>query len=319
MSKRLRRRALWVGLVGLALWVAFFDSHSILRRVGYARELDRLTAENEQLAAENGALWRPDRARPGRRDARARRARGVRDAPTRRARLPPGGPDDHRLDALPHRVRRRGRPRRHQPQGRARRARRRHRAPDAALHRRRARPGARARPHRRGRPPDGRRRRDRRHRHRVAGRGLARPHDGRQAAQLPGLAHLPPARRGARAAGRPGGRWADPGRERRQRGRARLGVLRRRRAVRLVRDGDAGDGRRRGDHPEQPAVPRYDGCRRRDRAHVHRLRRAVQPGRRGGRHRGVSWGSGSCRATRATSCSRATPTCTRYRATTCAT
>ena len=56
MSKRLRRRALWAGLVGLALWVAFFDSHSVLRRVGYARELDRLTVENGQLAAENEAL-----------------------------------------------------------------------------------------------------------------------------------------------------------------------------------------------------------------------------------------------------------------------
>ena len=56
MSKRLRRRALWVGIAGLALWVAFFDSHSVLRRVGYARELDRLAAENAQLAAENDAL-----------------------------------------------------------------------------------------------------------------------------------------------------------------------------------------------------------------------------------------------------------------------
>lgn len=56
MSKRLRRHALWVGLVGLALWVAFFDSHSILRRVGYARELDRLTVENERLAAANEQL-----------------------------------------------------------------------------------------------------------------------------------------------------------------------------------------------------------------------------------------------------------------------
>lgn len=56
MSTRLRRRLLGVALVGLALWVAFFDSHSILRRVGYARELDRLSLENEQLAAENEQL-----------------------------------------------------------------------------------------------------------------------------------------------------------------------------------------------------------------------------------------------------------------------
>ena len=56
MSKRIRRRLLGAALVGLALWVAFFDSHSVLRRVGYARELDRLSAENERLVAENQAL-----------------------------------------------------------------------------------------------------------------------------------------------------------------------------------------------------------------------------------------------------------------------
>jgi len=53
MPKRLRRRVLLVGPAAPALWVAFFDSHSVLRRVGYARELDRLTLENEQMAAEN--------------------------------------------------------------------------------------------------------------------------------------------------------------------------------------------------------------------------------------------------------------------------
>jgi len=53
MPKRLRRRVLLVGLAALALWVAFFDSHSVLRRVGYARELDRLMLENDQMAAEN--------------------------------------------------------------------------------------------------------------------------------------------------------------------------------------------------------------------------------------------------------------------------
>ena len=56
MSTRLRRRLLGVALVGLAVWVAFFDSHSILRRVSYARELDRLSLENEHLAAQNTAL-----------------------------------------------------------------------------------------------------------------------------------------------------------------------------------------------------------------------------------------------------------------------
>ncbi len=56
MPKRLRRRALLVGLAALALWVAFFDSHSIYHRVSYARELDRLTVENEQLATENAQM-----------------------------------------------------------------------------------------------------------------------------------------------------------------------------------------------------------------------------------------------------------------------
>ena len=56
MSKRLRRNVLLLGLVGLALWVAFFDSHSVLRRVSYAHELDRLTVENHRLTAENEAL-----------------------------------------------------------------------------------------------------------------------------------------------------------------------------------------------------------------------------------------------------------------------
>ena len=56
MPKRFRRRALLLGLAALAVWVAFFDSHSVLRRVGYARELDRLTVENERLAAENESL-----------------------------------------------------------------------------------------------------------------------------------------------------------------------------------------------------------------------------------------------------------------------
>ena len=56
MPKRLRRRALLIGLAGLALWVAFFDSHSLFRRASYARQLDRLTVENAALEAENAAL-----------------------------------------------------------------------------------------------------------------------------------------------------------------------------------------------------------------------------------------------------------------------
>lgn len=56
MSPRLRRRLLFAGALGLALWVAFFDSHSVWRRASYARELDRLTEENAALTAENAAL-----------------------------------------------------------------------------------------------------------------------------------------------------------------------------------------------------------------------------------------------------------------------
>ena len=50
---RLRRRLLLVGLVGLIGWLAFFDSHSLVRRVGYYHELRQISAENERLRAEN--------------------------------------------------------------------------------------------------------------------------------------------------------------------------------------------------------------------------------------------------------------------------
>ena len=51
----LRRRLVWAALAALAVWVAFFDSHSLLRRAGYARELARVTEENEAMQAENAA------------------------------------------------------------------------------------------------------------------------------------------------------------------------------------------------------------------------------------------------------------------------
>ena len=50
---RLRRRLLLVGLVALIGWLAFFDSHSLVRRVGYYHELRQISAENERLKAEN--------------------------------------------------------------------------------------------------------------------------------------------------------------------------------------------------------------------------------------------------------------------------
>lgn len=56
MPPRFRRRLALLGALGLVLWVAFFDSHSLWRRASYARELDRLTAENETLDKQNEAL-----------------------------------------------------------------------------------------------------------------------------------------------------------------------------------------------------------------------------------------------------------------------
>ena len=56
MPQRLRRRLALAGVLGLILWVAFFDSHSVWRRASYAHELDQLTEENATLEAENDAL-----------------------------------------------------------------------------------------------------------------------------------------------------------------------------------------------------------------------------------------------------------------------
>lgn len=51
-TPRTRRRLLLVGLVGLLIWIAFFDSHSLLRRAGFSNERDRLEEENRLLRAE---------------------------------------------------------------------------------------------------------------------------------------------------------------------------------------------------------------------------------------------------------------------------
>ena len=53
---RFRSRLVLVGLAALAVWVAFFDSHSVLRRVQYASELDRLSEENAAMVADNAAV-----------------------------------------------------------------------------------------------------------------------------------------------------------------------------------------------------------------------------------------------------------------------
>src|SRR5690606_14699841 len=51
-----RRRLLFVGLGLLAGWLAFFDSHSLVRRVTYAHRLHVLQEENARLRAENEVL-----------------------------------------------------------------------------------------------------------------------------------------------------------------------------------------------------------------------------------------------------------------------
>ncbi len=53
---RMRKRFLLMGLVGLIAWLTFFDSHSLVRRVGYYHELRQVSAENERLQAENVEL-----------------------------------------------------------------------------------------------------------------------------------------------------------------------------------------------------------------------------------------------------------------------
>ena len=56
LSPRLRRRLLIAGVAALGLWVAFLDSHSLVRRALYARDLSRIETENETLRRENASL-----------------------------------------------------------------------------------------------------------------------------------------------------------------------------------------------------------------------------------------------------------------------
>ena len=51
-TPRTRRRLLLAGLVGVLVWIVFFDSHSLLRRAGFSNEKDRLEEENRLLRAE---------------------------------------------------------------------------------------------------------------------------------------------------------------------------------------------------------------------------------------------------------------------------
>ena len=56
LGPRARRRVLFVGVIAMGLWVAFLDSHSLVRRALYARDLGRIETENEALRLENANL-----------------------------------------------------------------------------------------------------------------------------------------------------------------------------------------------------------------------------------------------------------------------
>lgn len=51
-GRRVQTWLLLVSLVVVGVWLAFFDSHSLYRRVAWHRELTQLTEENAELRAE---------------------------------------------------------------------------------------------------------------------------------------------------------------------------------------------------------------------------------------------------------------------------
>ena len=51
-KKSLRRWLLGGALCAILVWLAFFDSHSLLRRYQWHQQHDQLTQENEQLRRE---------------------------------------------------------------------------------------------------------------------------------------------------------------------------------------------------------------------------------------------------------------------------
>ncbi|MBE2186538.1 MAG: septum formation initiator family protein [Rhodothermales bacterium] len=54
--KRFRTYALVALALGAFAWVAFFDTHSLMNRVRWSRELTRMEAENARLTAENARI-----------------------------------------------------------------------------------------------------------------------------------------------------------------------------------------------------------------------------------------------------------------------
>ena len=51
-----RRGALWAAAAIVLIWVAFFDSHSLLSRLQWHREKAKLQTENAELKADISAL-----------------------------------------------------------------------------------------------------------------------------------------------------------------------------------------------------------------------------------------------------------------------
>ena len=54
--KRFRAYLLVCLALGALTWVSFLDTHSLMHRVKWARELAQLRAENDALVAENASL-----------------------------------------------------------------------------------------------------------------------------------------------------------------------------------------------------------------------------------------------------------------------
>ena len=63
-TRRLGRWLLLAAVVGLGLWVTFFDSHSIQKRLRFRQQHAKITAENDSLRRQIEALERKLQAPP---------------------------------------------------------------------------------------------------------------------------------------------------------------------------------------------------------------------------------------------------------------
>ena len=57
-KRRLRSRVLGAAILLAGMWLTFFDSHSLLKRIGWHREYAEMTSENAALEAEIERLQR---------------------------------------------------------------------------------------------------------------------------------------------------------------------------------------------------------------------------------------------------------------------